>query len=322
MHRVYLTYDNLAKQDGVGAQLQRIFGIYSISMKLRIPYFHSKILETIEERAHNAESAADLIEFLGQVNDYFGLPSVILPSKFRDIKVHNMTVKKLAKIVIGAYLRQENILVRICLPFGILEKYPDWYEYAGKEIRRLKPQIESKPKNQIVVHIRYGYKPITGANKGSAPRFLPLSYYPLALSELLKVENLDPSIPILIQTDIPKESGSWRPFQEERISELHEIGYEVSDNKFVFETIDLQTEYFSGFPNVTVKYCDPVIQTLEDMFTSKYLLMSRSSFSYIAGIINPNRVYISRQHGHAKMRRWSWDFSKSETPQIELLSGI
>ena len=149
-----------------------------------------------------------MIEFLGQVNDYFGLPSVILPSKFRDIKVHNMTVKKLAKIVIGAYLRQENILVRICLPFGILEKYPDWYEYAGKEIRRLKPQIESKPKNQIVVHIRYGYKPITGANKGSAPRFLPLSYYPLALSELLKVENLDPSIPILIQTDIPKESGS------------------------------------------------------------------------------------------------------------------
>ena len=80
MKRVYLTYDNLAKQDGAGAQLQRIFGVYSISMKLRIPYFHSKILETIEERAHNAESADDLMEFLDQVNRNFELPSVVLPS--------------------------------------------------------------------------------------------------------------------------------------------------------------------------------------------------------------------------------------------------
>lgn len=322
MKRVYLTYDNLAKQDGAGAQLQRIFGVYSISMKLRIPYFHSKILETIEERAHNAESADDLMEFLDQVNRNFELPSVVLPSRYREIRVHNITVKRLAKIVLGAFLRREIILVRICLPFGILEKYPDWYEYAGKEIRRLKPHIESKPKNQVVVHIRYGYKPIAGANQGSAPRFLPLSYYPLALSELFKVENLDLSTPVLVQTDMPKENGRWRPFQEGRITELHKIGYEVSNNQFDFETIDLKNEYFSGFPNVTVKYCDPVIQTLEDMFTARYLLMSRSSFSYIAGIINPHKVYIPRQHGHAKMKRWNWDFSEDETPKIELLSGI
>ena len=322
MKRVYLTYDNLAKQDGAGAQLQRIFGIFAVAKKLRLQYLHSDLVATAEELSHNLNSDKELGKLLQVVNEAFNLPSDILPANYREIRVHNMTPRKLLKLVLSAYLKRENILVRICLPFGLIEKYPDWYELAGDEIRKLKPEITSSPKNQVVVHVRYGYKPIEGKNIASAPRFLPLAYYPLALAQLFAKENLDPSTRVVVHTDIPKSSGSWAPYQDTKIAELESIGYEFAGNRLQYETVDLKADYFSDYANLTVKYSEPILETLEEMYTSKYLLMSRSSFSYIAGIINPNKVYIPRQHGHVKLNRWSWDFSEDETPKIELLSGI
>src|ERR1700737_2028415 len=41
--KLILTYDNRAKTDGVGAQLQRIYGIYSISRLLGARYLHSPL---------------------------------------------------------------------------------------------------------------------------------------------------------------------------------------------------------------------------------------------------------------------------------------
>lgn len=322
MKRVYLTYDNLAKQDGVGAQLQRILGIFSICRKWRLRYVHSNIIGTVEELSHNLNSANELDKLLEDVNDTFTLPSQKLPAKYRIIHVYNISLRKLARLIFDAYRNREYILVKICLPYGLIEKFPDWYEIAGDEIRKLKPYISLKPKNQVVVHIRYGYKPIEGSNSASSPRFLPLSYYPLALAQLFIKEKLDPLIPVIVHTDIPKSNGSWAPYQGTKIAELESIGYEFAENKLQYETVDLEADYFSDYANLTVKYSEPILETLEEMYTSKYLLMSRSSFSYIAGIINPNKVYIPRQHGHVKLTRWSWDFPEAETPKIELLSGI
>jgi hypothetical protein len=322
MKRIYLTYDNLAKQDGIGAQLQRILAIYSISKKLRFNYCHSKILRTIEERAHNAASELDLLKLIEQVNTVFELPSKELPKNYTEVKIHSLTARQLAKVVLKTYLRRETTVLRVCLPFGLIEKYPDWYEFAGKELRIREFFAKSESEEQIVVHIRYGYKPIQGKNKGSAPRFLPLEYYPLAVAQIMEENGLDRSVPIVIQTDIPASNGAWRPFQEERLKELQQIGYENQNETFEFERIDLKNQYFHMFPNVTVRYCDPFLDAINEMSTSKYLLMSRSSFSYLAGVINPNKIYIPRLHGHAKLSRWFWDFPDGQEIAIDLLSGI
>ncbi len=100
MKRIYLTYDNLAKQDGIGAQLQRILAIYSISKKLRFNYCHSKILRTIEERAHNATPELDLLKLIEQVNTVFELPSKELPNNYTEVKIHSLTARQLAKVVL------------------------------------------------------------------------------------------------------------------------------------------------------------------------------------------------------------------------------
>jgi hypothetical protein len=58
--KLVFTYDNTAKTDGVGAQLQRIYGIYSISRLLGASYLHSPLdyldyqgLSALEESARS-----------------------------------------------------------------------------------------------------------------------------------------------------------------------------------------------------------------------------------------------------------------------------
>ena len=322
MKRLFLTYDNQAKQDGVGAQLQRIFGVYSICKRWGLGYIHTGLSGTVEELSHNIESAEKLDDLLSDVNSAFRFPSNQLPLKYKEIQVHNLSLRYLIEIYLRTLISREVVLLKVCLPYGLIEKFPDWYEFAGKEFRNQKFESRGTSQNRVVIHIRHGYKPITGKNQASAPRFLPLEYYPLALREIFESQALSQDTEVIVHTDIPESDGKWQPYQEEKISELQQIGYEFSENKLEYKTIDLKNEYFKSYPNLTVKYCAPILEALQDMYTAEYLLMSRSSFSYIAGIINPRNVYIPRQHGHAKLSRWAWDFPEDRNQKIELLSGI
>jgi hypothetical protein len=322
MPKLFLTYDNLAKQDGIGAQLQRIFGIYSLSRKFRIKYIHSPIIGTLEELAHNVTSEASMKNLLDEVNARYYFPSSELPRDIEIETIHNLSTRMLFKFIFKSGFGKNNILLKVCLPFGIMDKHPDWYKYSGAKIRSYEPTENAAKKYKMVVHVRYGYKPIVGSNSGSSPRFLPLTYYPDAVREILKQEKLPLNSEILVHTDIPRENGKWKPFQESKIFELSSIGYEIKESSLEFEGIDLKNEFFSDFPNLSVKHCAPLLETLNDMITADVLLMSRSSFSYIAGIVSQNSVYIPRSHGHGKMSRWKWDFKKSNSPKIELLSGI
>jgi hypothetical protein len=321
MKRIYITYDNQKKQDGIGAQLQRIFGLYAISQKFHLGYLHSPILETAEELAHNVTSIQEMQSLLDSVNSQYNFPSDELVEFDEEVYLHNLTITYLVKLLIKSSINRKKVLLRVCLPFGIMDKHPNWYECAG-EYLRLNQLVRKSSDKKVVVHVRYGYKPIVGINQSSAPRFLPLSYYSDALKNILKQENLGVDSQILVHTDIPSMSGIWKPFQQTKLSELSSIGYDIQENALNFEGIDLRKEYFSEFPNVEIKYCAPILETLHDLITAGTLLMSRSSFSYIAGIVNENSVYIPRSHGHAKLKRWKWDYKKKESPQINLLSGI
>ncbi len=317
-----LTYDNLAKQDGIGAQLQRIFGIYSISKRFHLGYLHSPIIETAQELAHNVSSDEELKKLLEQINAIFNFPSRSSVSFDEEIVIHNLNLKILFEVYLRSLFTKRSILLRVCLPFGVMDKHPNWYEYAGSYLRTTFPATRPQKHKPVVVHVRHGYKPIVGKNDSSAPRFLPLTYYSDALKNVLKKEDLDINIEIVVHTDIPDKSGYWKPFQDSKLSELASIGYQIDKNTLAFEGIDLRNSYFSEFPNLTVKYCAPILETLQDMINADVLLMSRSSFSYISGIINQKSVYIPRSHGHSKMSKWKWDYSKRKSPPYELLSGI
>ncbi len=238
MKRIYITYDNLKKQDGIGAQLQRIFGLYSIAKKFHLGYLHTPILNTLEELAHNVTSEKELKELLEDVNSKYNFPSDVDIEFDEEIYVHNVTIKIIAMTYIKNLLRRKRVLLKVCLPFGIMDKHPDWYEYSGEYLRPKFLKNKTNSEKIFVVHVRYGYKPIIGKNETSAPRFLPLSYYAAAVKNILETEKLNSTTKIVVHTDIPSKSGVWKPFQESKLSELSAIGYEIQKNALNFEGLD------------------------------------------------------------------------------------
>lgn len=57
-------------QDGIGAQALRLLGLYSISKFFRISYFHSPIVDLIEEFSHGSKEESDLQQLIVRVNTF------------------------------------------------------------------------------------------------------------------------------------------------------------------------------------------------------------------------------------------------------------
>lgn len=75
-----LTYNDEI-DDGVGAQLQRIIGIYSLSVKYGIPYVHSGIKNLLITALDPYQTEEELNIFIQRINELFYLPSSDLGSQ-------------------------------------------------------------------------------------------------------------------------------------------------------------------------------------------------------------------------------------------------
>ena len=114
---LYLTYDNQAMQDGLGAQALRITGVYSIAKQFRVKYLHSPIEKAIEDIAHNLGGGVSLDALIGQVNSFFSFPSdELMDSEVTHIYTRTLSRKRLMQLILKSFLSQRNLVVHILIP--------------------------------------------------------------------------------------------------------------------------------------------------------------------------------------------------------------
>src|SRR6266478_5618288 len=78
-----ITYANDQLQDGAGAQLLRIYGIYALSRFLGVPYFHSPIDQIGYQGLQTLENNASVSDVVLQYNRIFHIPSdLYLPENY------------------------------------------------------------------------------------------------------------------------------------------------------------------------------------------------------------------------------------------------
>ena len=63
-----LTYDSMPHADGIGAQTERILGVYLWAMKLNIDYFHSGITDLVEPYSNSLNLREHKNELLSTMN--------------------------------------------------------------------------------------------------------------------------------------------------------------------------------------------------------------------------------------------------------------
>src|ERR1022692_4058594 len=115
---IALTYANDRNTDGVGAQLQRIYGIYAISRFLKLPYVHSPLKRIGHQGLAALESNSSSAELESRFNRIFEIPSDIeLPE---ELVIHDMTdadIFSIRRLQLAANVNRKFALVRILYPY-------------------------------------------------------------------------------------------------------------------------------------------------------------------------------------------------------------
>ena len=155
----YIMYNNNFKRDGVGAQLQRIFGIYLIACKLGLKYVHVNFMTN----QHNFDE-----EMNGRFNEVFRIPSEVLPVGVRRVRIDYL-------IDLGELMGDYG--GDVVFEVGSVHKYVDRNVDILDNLFPVRYNFISDRVGEkiiVAVHIRRGDVQVGNAQRG---RYVSLGYY-------------------------------------------------------------------------------------------------------------------------------------------------
>ena len=270
----YITYWNDKTMDGVGAQLQRILGIYALAKHLGINYYHSGIKMTAYQGVEQAMKNEFDHEQLKRWNDLILLKNKEEIEFDETHTIENVNLVHLS--VIKDNTSDKKKLYKIFLPFDVLNKYSNIYHTLKNENILDYKRYSKLDKNKIniCVHVRRGelyyYAP---------ERLLPNSYY---LDIIHKIEKY---------------------LQKEYVVNIYseEVKVNSNDHSRVFKSDSDSLKDFYDLKNVCMKINGDPIETVAEFIDSDILVISKSSFSYIGGLFN-NKIVITPNFWNAFRR--------------------
>lgn len=302
--KIALTYDNTASFDGTGAQVQRILGIYAVCKRFQIPYVHSEIAELIITPLDSFQTETDLKEYLQRANQYFTFPSDSRIERVETLsKLQTLTQSKLLearirnKVPIGKWK-----LIALANPFQILNQMPNIYTLAAQDLNCTKI---SSDKKKIILHYRRGSNTLDILPGESTPRGLSNDWYLRTLRKYVNAyQAAGINFSVEIYTDMPKSTFIYRP----KVFQSHLWSYEprFKDGEIEMFGEDIKSTIFGGFGEVlTVHHGGDPLQGLIDMSQADILITSRSSYSYVGGLLNLNGIVVMPPgFWHKKLDTW------------------
>ena len=275
---LYLTYDASSLHDGLGAQYQRILGIIGLAARYNCTYVHTPV----EQLAHGV--------LPHDAEAFFGIQRAF-PSVNEVIYNEVITTRCPSEEALLSYIRiaessGKNILVRILLPYGILEGWSGEkklsesyvmehrlpiYDCAMQLVRPLLstsiPLSFNTSRLNIAMHIRRG--DILHLQEESREK--PLSFY---IGIIDKIKKLYP---------------------QQKVIHVYTQITDANRDEFV----DLVNN-----PEIQLHANEDVLSSLYHMICSDVLITGCSSFSLVAGLYNTNRVFYV-EYAHKPLPRWT-----------------
>jgi hypothetical protein len=286
-----LTYDNERNNDGAGAQLQRIYGIYAISRLLQVAYIHTPLAKIGYQGIRALESNSFDQNIIFEYNKKFHISSDInLPEEFEIRCLEDVSLKQLIQLKKEAEKNQKFILAKIREPYGITDAYPESYEV----IKEVSPfSCNSSPSTiRIAVHVRRGDLFFMESH-----RMLPNEYYISVMRRIsIILDKLKLNYEFELYTEIPKKTFTVSPLDyglEDRLS-----------SSVVVDPKSNRIEEFDSIPNLKKFINTDPIETFEGMSSAHILVISHSSFSYLASLLNREGIIMYHNFWHKPLKKW------------------
>lgn len=297
----FISFNSALIEDGLGAQLQRQLSIKALASFLGVNFIPVPLLQIAMHPLDDFKSTDDMKKFLTKVNEIFGFNNVVVDGSRKNYIVDILNIRTLLQFVIRLRLFRQSLHVTVAEVYSLVDSNPDMYLKALGDFQ-LNPQIynfdQKLTQTDICIHYRQGVggKAIYPGQKIS--RELDPEYF---LSILNTMEANGKSISIL--TDAPEEDIKFYPDPLQSHLWVGTPGYK--DGSVSIKGLNLQ-EFFSrsGYEVQVISGGD-LLSSLLMMVQCKSLLMSRSSLSYVAALLNhEGQIYYPPRFWHPPLGSW------------------
>jgi len=297
LQMLYLAYDNTAMPDGAGGQIQRILSIYLIAKHYGIGYIHQPILSMTYQGAKCLEMNSEDKEQITKYNELISLSSIIsLPTQPLTQHTPMYKVYDISHEIISQFIHlPTNTILFIQHAGTYIDNHPELLLNIIDFPWNFPWKMHGDPSLDIVkiaVHVRRGELFVVDST-----RMLPNSYYVecmKALETILQESNT--KYEFHLYTEQVTKSVEITP-------QHHGICERISTSVIV-KPEDNHLEDFAGFPQIVYHINKCPVDTLKQLTTADVLLASRSSFSYIAGMLKKEGVVLFHPFWHSLSPDW------------------
>ena len=302
--RVYLRYDSELVHDGVGAQVQRIMAIAGLASYIQSNYEHTAISDVTTHPMDPFQESKQRFEFLEKLNSHISPTDNCskAPSSSVSIRIPSLKLNDLFFITLKSALLRQNYLVVTAEVYSIVDSLPFIYSNHRKflHINFSDNRSESLTRD-VCVHFRRGVGGMALYHDQTIPRELPVSYY---LNVLEHVKALEPIDKITVLTDSPLLDTIYKVNADQ--IELWENTPGYGDGALHIKGKDIRGDFQTMNVEIEVLVGGDPIESLGILQSAKTLVMSKSSFSYVAALLNVDgRVYYPAGFWHPRQKHWT-----------------
>lgn len=290
-----ITFDSASVTDGVGSQLQRIYGLWAASRDLGVKYVHTPIERVGYQGLMPLLDGTLAPDFADRFNAVFTLPS----DDFDVDGCERVTIHTLTREAVEAHRERaaaagRSVLLAAGTPLGYTDLVPE----SCSRLRDVSPYRHHRPSGplRVCVHLRRGDNSFTG-RPDRADRLLPNSYYLRVLATLVEeLERQGLPFVVRVHTEVPPRTVTIQPGTPGIYFRLDEPG--------TIDPAELALEEFAAVPNATVVANADPMDVLDDFATADVLVLARSSLGYLAGQLNPHGLVVYADWWHPPMPGW------------------
>lgn len=296
-----LSFDAELIEDGLGAQLQRQLSIKALAGYLGARFIPVPLLQIAVHPLDDFKTTLEMKNFLTKVNDVFEFNKEITEDMGLTNKLTKLDLGALLRLTIQLRLHRHPLHVTVAEVYSLVDSFPDMYTKALSDIELGSSVIKTYTdlvQSDICIHYRQGVggKAIYPGQKIS--RELDPEYF-LRILRSLDVKGKT----ISILTDAPEEDIKYYPDPLQSHLWVGTPGYK--DGSVSIKGLKLR-EFFSrsGYEVQVISGGD-LLSSLLMMIHCKTLLMSRSSLSYVAALLNhEGQIYYPPLFWHPPLGSW------------------
>jgi hypothetical protein len=289
---------DIGNNDGAGAQLQRIASIYSLAMALRFDFSPQKIGSVEVQHGDPFLSELDVKNFVTSFNKLAApLATKILVDSPKVVKMDSRPSRFFAGIFLQALLSSlmnRPTVVQLVDAYGFTNFHPDLYRVFTQKMNSIETaslEKEQKDLLDIQIHIR------SSTLSYGSERYLDPEAIFSCLANVINNKSLcEFEFTVGIHTDCWTELADSELISNHVSPETFEywklLGIVDVQGKVNRDQINIGRELIerikSTYPKVIVYPQQSPIDAWRIMAGADVLIISKSSFSFVGGLLNPN----------------------------------